>query len=83
MKNIDPYSYLPDPNVPIHEVQQGEYVGWIEQTNYMKLIELEKNDSDIFNVKYLKGIGSGGRSQFNKTKSDSGRSERYGSNLVS
>lgn len=80
LKNIDPYSYLPDPNVPIHEVQQGEYVGWIEQTNYMKLIELEKNDSDIFNVKYLKGIGSGGRSQFNKTKSDSGRSERYGSN---
>ena len=80
LKNIDPYSYLPDPNVPIHEVQQGEYVGWIEQTNYMKLIELEKNDSDIFNVKYLKGIGSGGRSQFNKTKSDSGRSERYGNN---
>ncbi len=80
LKNIDPYSYLPDPNVPIHEVQQGEFVGWIEQTNYMKLIELEKNDSDIFNVKYLKGIGSGGRSQFNKTKSDSGRSERYGSN---
>jgi hypothetical protein len=80
LKNIDPYSYLPDPNVPIHEVQQGEFVGWIEQTNYMKLIELEKNDSDIFNVKYLKGIGSGGRSQFNKTKSDSGRSERYGNN---
>jgi hypothetical protein len=80
LKNIDPYSYLPDPNVPIHDVQQGEFVGWIEQTNYIKLLELEKNDKDIFNVKYLKGIGSGGRSQFNKTKSDTGRSERFGMN---
>jgi hypothetical protein len=78
LKNIDPYMYLPDPNVPIHDVQMGEYVGWIEQTNYMKLLELEKNDSDIFNVKYLKGIGSGGRSQFNKARSDSGRSDKFG-----
>jgi hypothetical protein len=78
LKNIDPYMYLPDPNVPIHDVQQGEYVGWIEQTNYMKLLELEKNDSDIFNVKYLKGIGSGGRSQFNKARSDSGRGDKFG-----
>ena len=78
LKNVDPYSYLPDPNVPIHDVQQGEYVGWVEQTNYMKLLELEKNDPDIFNVKYLKGIGSGGRSQFNKTKTDSGRGDRIG-----
>ena len=82
LKNIDPYTYLPDPNVPIHDVQLGEYVGWVEQTNYMKLLELEKNDSDIFNVKYLKGIGSGGRSQFNKSKSDSGRSERFGGTSV-
>jgi hypothetical protein len=80
LKNIDPYRYLPDPNVPIHDVQQGEFVGWIEQTNYMKLLELEKNDSDVFNVKYLKGIGSGGRSQFDKSRSDSGRSERFGQN---
>ena len=82
LKNIDPYRYLPDPNVPIHDVQQGEFVGWIEQTNYMKLLELEKNDSDIFNVKYLKGIGSGGRSQFNKSKSDSGRSDKFGNNSM-
>ena len=78
LKNIDPYRYLPDPNVPIHDVQQGEFVGWIEQTNYMKLLELEKNDNDIFNVKYLKGIGAAGRSQFNKSKSDSGRSDKFG-----
>jgi hypothetical protein len=78
LKNIDPYRYLPDPNVPIHDVQQGEFVGWIESTNYMKLIELEKNDPDVFNVKYLKGMtGNSGKSQFNKSRSESGRSDRF------
>ena len=78
LKNVDPYMFLPDPNVPIHDVQQGEFVGWIEQTNYVKLLELEKNDSSIFNVKYLKDIGQGGRSQFNKSKSESGRGTKFG-----
>jgi hypothetical protein len=78
LKNIDPYMFLPDPNVPIHDLQQGEFVGWIEQTNYMKLLELEKNDKDIFNVKYLKGLGSGGRSQFNKSRTDTGRGTKFG-----
>jgi hypothetical protein len=80
LKNIDPYLYLPDPNVPIHDVQQGEFVGWIDPTNYMKLLELERNDSDIFNIKYLKELNAGsGKSQFNKSKTDSGRGTRYGS----
>lgn len=78
IKNIDPYMFLPDPNIPITDLQHGEFVGWIEQTNYMKLIELEKNDSDIFNVKYLKGLGPGGRSQFNKARSEAGRSDKFG-----
>ena len=78
IKNIDPYMFLPDPNIPITDLQHGEFVGWIEQTNYMKLIELEKNDSDIFNVKYLKGLGPGGRSQFNKARSETGRSDKFG-----
>lgn len=78
LKNIDPYKYLPDPNVPIHEVQMGEFAGWIETTNYMKLTELEKNDPDVFNVKYLKGMtGNSGYSQFNKSRTHSGRSERF------
>lgn len=79
LKNVDPYMFLPDPNVPIHDVQQGEFVGWIEQTNYMKLLELEKNDPNVFNVKYLKDMGSqGGSSQFNKSKTESGRGTKYG-----
>lgn len=52
--NIDPYLYLPDPSVPIHDPQAGEFVGWVDSTNYMNLLEEEQNDDDMFNVKYLK-----------------------------
>ena len=85
LKNIDPYSYLPDPNVPIHEVQQAEYVGWLDQLNYNRLLEMERNDpTNIFNVKYLKGMSAGsGRSQFNKAKSESGRDTKFGAGTTS
>lgn len=82
--NIDPYLYLPDPNVPIHLPQRGEFVGWIEMSNYMALLSLEKNDQDMFNVQYLSQmIGGSGVSQYNKAKSDTGRDVKTGgSNLV-
>lgn len=55
LKNIDPYLYLPDPNVPIHEPQRGEYVGWISQESYLGLRRREQDSEDfIFNMKYLK-----------------------------
>jgi hypothetical protein len=81
LKNIDPYKFLPDPNVSIHEIQKGEYVGWIESTNYMKLLEMEQNDSTIFNVQYLKSVGASGQSIFNTSKADSGRSTKFGTTL--
>jgi len=56
LENIDPYLYLPDPTVPIHCPQDGEYVGWMSPTNYMTLLDKEKNSSDIFNVKYIKKL---------------------------
>jgi hypothetical protein len=52
--NIDPYKLLPDANVSITEFQNGEYFGWIEDTNYMRLLDGERNDNTLFNVKYLK-----------------------------
>lgn len=56
LENIDPYLYLPDPSVPIHDPQRGEFVGWIQKTNYMSLLSDEVNSGgDIYNVKYLKG----------------------------
>ena len=34
LNSIDPYLSLPDPNVAIHNLQRGEFFGWIERTNY-------------------------------------------------
>ncbi len=57
LENIDPYLYLPDITVPIHKVQEGEFVGYIDRTNYMSLLEMEaQNPNDFFNVRYLKGV---------------------------
>lgn len=79
LRNIDPYLYLPDPNVPVQEVQKGEFVGWIDSTNYMKVLEHEQRDSSYFNGKYLGEFrGTAGRSQYNKSRS-SGRNDHFGS----
>lgn len=57
--NIDTRRYLPDPNTSISDVQEGEFSGWVESSNIMDLLDDEKNDSDIFNVLYLKHISDG------------------------
>ena len=66
LENIDPYRYLPDPNVPIQDVQRSEHVGWIHRTHYPALLALEQaSEGDMFNVQYLRDRKSGvGRSQF-------------------
>lgn len=56
LENIDPYLYLPDPNVPVQKVQEGGFVGWIDIDNYYGLLDEEYADEDTFNVKYLKHI---------------------------
>lgn len=57
LDNIDPYLYLPDTNVPIHEPQKGEFNGWLEHTNFMALLEAEVySEGEMFNVKYLKEL---------------------------
>jgi hypothetical protein len=58
LSTIDPYLCLPDPNVPIHDVQKGEYFGWIDSSNIYDLLSMEKNDPDIFNVRYLKEMNN-------------------------
>ncbi|MFA6972679.1 MAG: hypothetical protein WC208_14950 [Gallionella sp.] len=82
LRNIDPYMTLPDPNVPIHEVQKGEYFGWIDPSNYKEILNNERNDKSYFNARYLSEMrGSAGRSQYNKAKANSGRDERFGTGL--
>jgi len=58
LHNIDPYNYLPDPNFPIHEVQRGEYVGWMDKSNYMDLLTEEQQDPDLFNIRYLRHVNN-------------------------
>jgi hypothetical protein len=55
LSNIDPYMWLPDPSVSSSDIQKGEFVGWVDRTNYMTLLSEEsQGDSGYFNVRYLK-----------------------------
>ena len=56
LENIDPYLYLPDPNVAVHEIQKGEYCGWVARNNLMNLLREEQTDESVFNVKYLRQV---------------------------
>lgn len=67
LQNIDPYCYLPDPNVSIHEVQKGEFVGWMDRDNYVNLLSEERLDEDLFNVRYLQQIRGKSSSIFSAT----------------
>lgn len=77
IENIDPYLYLPDPSVPIHQVQRGEYVGWFERSNYVSLLEAEALNPSIFNIRYLEGLD--GRSTI--IGETSGREKKYGGSV--
>ncbi len=56
LENIDPYLYLPDPNVSADKIQDGEYVGWISFNNLMDLKTEEVNNEDMFNVDYIEQL---------------------------
>jgi hypothetical protein len=76
--NIDPYSYLPDPDVSAHDVQSMEFAGWVEKTNYMAVLGRDKDSGDyIFNGRYVGlidgrsslvsyGTHAGGRREFSE-----------------
>lgn len=60
LRNINPRLYLPDPNVPAHDVQDGEYVGWLWRDNANSILEEEAaNPGAIFNARYLSHLGDG------------------------
>ena len=55
LSTVDPYMWLPDPSVSSDNIQKGEFLGWVDRTNYMNLLSEEgQPDSGLFNVKYLK-----------------------------
>jgi len=73
--NIDVYKCLPDPNVPIHDIQKGEFFGYVDTTNLMNLLSDERNDEDLFNVKYLQHQVDKKSSIYNLDESS--REDRY------
>jgi hypothetical protein len=68
LDNVDPYLYLPDPSVPIHKIQEGEFTGWVEPTTRLSLINREAKGG-LFNVKYLKDSTLQGSSIFKDDRS--------------
>lgn len=78
LDNIDPYRYLPDPNVGVHEVQKGEFVGWVARDNYMDMLTTEQDDDSMFNVKYIKHVKNK-RSIYSTEESE--RERKYGGAL--
>ncbi len=57
LRNIDPYLYIPDPTVAIQDVQDGEFVGWVDISNRVKILEEERApESFFFNAKYLRHV---------------------------
>jgi hypothetical protein len=80
LDNIDPYKSLPDPNVPIDQVQKGEFFGYLDSTNYMNLLSDERLDEDLFNVKYLKHVVDKKSSIY--TLDASAREDRYTGGVV-
>jgi hypothetical protein len=84
LDNIDPFLYLPDPNVAVHKIQSGEFVGWVERSNIMALLNEEKNgDGSIFNVRYLKTVGNSSGSSIFSSDSDRDIQYRSGTELNS
>lgn len=54
--NVSSYMTLPDPSVPIDQIQTGEFFGWIEQSNLMNVLSEEQGDEEMFNARYLKHL---------------------------
>jgi len=52
---VDPYLYFPDPNVPIHEPQRGEFVSWLMIDNIPGLLKDEEM-GQAFNAEYCKRL---------------------------
>lgn len=56
LENIDPYRFLPDPNVSPHNVQEMEFLGWLDRDSTINLLRQERDKKRplrIFNARYL------------------------------
>ncbi len=56
LDNIDPYLALPDPSVSAHEINKGEYFGWLDE-DVLSVMLRNEDTNNWFNVKYLREMG--------------------------
>ena len=71
---IDVYKTLPDPDTPIHRVQDASFFGWVDRKDMMSWLMDEESDDNYFNMLYLKHMWS--TSTF-WTDKDSGRYDKH------
>ena len=81
LNTIDPYQFLPDPEVPIQNIQDSEFLGWISSSNRLNLLEEEQDGgTGLFNIGYLEELE--GTSKFYKDAEDSsGRDDRISNGI--
>lgn len=77
---IDPYRYLPDPNVAADNVQEGDYVGWYDTQTLLSLLNEEATNPNLFNVKYLQHITERTSALFRED--ESGRKDKVEQSVV-
>jgi hypothetical protein len=76
----DPYRVLPDPDVPLDQIQDGEFFGGAERVGKSALINREAAQPDqYFNCKYVDHIF--GESFTVPIDDDVGRTEKWGSGI--
>jgi len=78
LRSVDVYNFYPDPEVPITDVGNMDFCGWIDRTSYNKLLIEEKQDDTIFNVRYLNKLDNKSSSYFNATDVNTGRYSKTG-----
>ena len=76
MRALDPYKILPDPDLPVQDVRNMSFFGWVDRTSLMSLMETERDNSEeYFNVRYLQHIDP--KSQYYNEESDTGRYDKH------
>lgn len=73
LKALDPYNFLPDPNVPIDRVKDMDYCGWVERSSLSNLLKEEAVNDEYFNVKFLRGVTNTTSFYFSATDANTGR----------
>jgi hypothetical protein len=78
LRPIDPYRIILDPFTPINDLQESEFVGWMETTNAMQILRKEADPEERrFNGRYVAELAESGlgRSVF-YYEDESGRGTR-------